>query len=73
MWSRPKTSVDDVILSKLVQLAGGDVGLVNEAIRAHRGNDESVDLLAVVNYITTQMKKTVAVAQPRRVPIAATA
>lgn len=51
MWPRPKASADEVILSKLVQLARGDVALVNQAIRAARQNGDDINLSVVVDYI----------------------
>jgi hypothetical protein len=48
---------EDVILTKLVQLARGDVALVSEAIRAIKRGDDAVDLKAIVGYITQQINQ----------------
>lgn len=57
MWARQKTPTDEVILSKLVQLARGDVGLVNEAIRATRLDEGAIDLPRVVRYISDRARQ----------------
>ena len=49
------------MMDKLVYLAGGDIDLVNEAIRAAReGSDAPADLEKIVEYITARRKGLVA-------------
>jgi hypothetical protein len=51
-WKRPEPQIDDEdLFRKLVQLALGDVELVNRAIRHEAGKDGNADLSQVIAYI----------------------
>ncbi len=58
MQNSPKGRTnEDLIFSKLVELAEGDVSLVNEAIRAVGQKGQAVDLKKIVEYISMRIKR----------------
>jgi hypothetical protein len=50
------TSSKPELVSKLVQLAGGDIELVHRAIRANTKNDKPADLAKIVDFIVKNRK-----------------